>query len=52
MIVAADGKDVSSVDDLAGYLDAGKKPGDTVELTVVRVNERIILKATLIEWPQ
>lgn len=52
VIVAADGKEVSSVDELAGYLDAAKKPGDTVELTVLRSNDRITLKATLTEWPQ
>lgn len=51
VIVAADGTDVSSVDELAAYLDAAKKPGDTVELTVVRGNDRITLKATLAEWP-
>lgn len=52
VITAADGNPVKTVDELAGYLDSQKKPGDTVELTVVRNGQEVSLKATLSEWPQ
>ncbi|MBI2913409.1 MAG: trypsin-like peptidase domain-containing protein [Chloroflexi bacterium] len=51
VIVAADGQAVSSVDELAGYLDANKKAGDTVKLDVVRQGESLTVDATLAEWP-
>lgn len=52
VITAADGNPVKTVDDLATYLDSQKKPGDTVQLTVVRDGKETSLKATLTEWPQ
>lgn len=51
VIVAADGQTVASVEDLAGYLDTQKTPGDTVQLQVVRAGQELSLEATLAEWP-
>jgi S1-C subfamily serine protease len=51
VITAVDGQTVTSVDDLANYLDSHKKVGDTVTLTVVRGTETLTLHATLAEWP-
>jgi S1-C subfamily serine protease len=51
VIVAADGQTVTSVEDLAGYLDTQKRPGDTVELQVLRDGQELSLEATLAEWP-
>jgi S1-C subfamily serine protease len=52
VIVAADGQSVASVEDLAGYLDRQKKPGDTVELQILRDGRELSLEATLAEWPE
>jgi S1-C subfamily serine protease len=52
VIVAADGQTVASVEDLAGYLDRQKRPGDTVELQVLRDGQELSLEATLAEWPE
>jgi S1-C subfamily serine protease len=51
VIVSADGNDMSSIEELASYLDLNHKPGDTVELGVVRDGESITLTATLGTWP-
>jgi S1-C subfamily serine protease len=51
VILAADGQTVASVEDLAGYLDTQKRPGDTVELQVLRDEQELSLEATLAEWP-
>jgi S1-C subfamily serine protease len=51
VIVAADGQSVASVDDLAGYLDTQKRPGDTVELQVLRGGRELSVEVTLAEWP-
>jgi S1-C subfamily serine protease len=51
VIVAVDGHDITSVDELASYLDTQKKVGDTVTLTVSRGGEKLSLEATLAEWP-
>ena len=51
VIVRADGRDVGSVEELAGYLDTSKQPGDPVELEVERDGEQLSLRATLAEWP-
>jgi S1-C subfamily serine protease len=51
VITAVDGQTVTSVEDLAGYLDREKAPGDTVELSIVRDGKDLTLKATLAEWP-
>ncbi len=52
VIVAVDGQSVASVEDLAGYLDSQKKPGDTVELQILRDGRELSLEATLAEWPE
>lgn len=51
VITSVDGKNVTSVDDLAGYLDANKKPGDNVSLKIVRDGKEQTVTATLAEWP-
>jgi len=50
-ILAVDGKDVSTLEQLAGYLDENKKPGDNVELTVVRNGNQMSVEVQLAEWP-
>ena len=52
VIVAADGEAVASVEDLAGYFDREKSPGETVELLIVRDGQELSLEATLAEWPE
>ena len=51
VIVAADGQAMASVEELAAYLDSQKKPGETVELLVIRDGEELSLEPTLAEWP-
>lgn len=51
VIVAADGHDVSGIDELSSYLDSQKKVGETVSLTVIRDGQELSLEATLAEWP-
>jgi len=51
VIVAADGHDVSSINELSGYLDTEKKVGDAVSLTVIREGQKLSAEATLAEWP-
>jgi S1-C subfamily serine protease len=51
VIVEVDGKAVTSVEDLAAYLDENKKPGDQVELKVERDGNDLTVRATLAEWP-
>ena len=51
VIVAVDGQDVSSIEELSGYLDREKKAGDTVSLTLVRDGQESTVEATLAEWP-
>ena len=50
VIVAIDGKNLTRVQDVSSYLE-GKKPGDTVTLTVIRDGARQDVKATLAPWP-
>jgi S1-C subfamily serine protease len=51
VILSVDGEPVSSIEELAGYLDREKQPGDSVELSVVRNGETLTLTAQLAEWP-
>jgi S1-C subfamily serine protease len=51
VILAADGRDVAGIDDLAEYLDQNKEPGDRVELTVRRDGSETTVEARLSEWP-
>ncbi|MEX0786523.1 MAG: trypsin-like peptidase domain-containing protein [Dehalococcoidia bacterium] len=51
VIVAVDGEPVTSVEDLAGYLDLNKQPGDGVALQVDRDGDELSIDATLAEWP-
>jgi S1-C subfamily serine protease len=50
VIVAVDGQTVSSIQQLAAYLDT-KKVGDSVELSFVRGSDHKSAQATLAEWP-
>jgi S1-C subfamily serine protease len=52
IIVAADDQTMATIDELAGYLSAEKKPGDTVVLKVVRDGKEMTIEATLAEWPE
>jgi 2-alkenal reductase len=51
LIIAFDGKPVSTFDQLLSYLITGKSPGDTVVLTVLRDGEQVDLTVTLGERP-
>lgn len=51
LIVAIDGKDVKTYDDLIGYLIENKSPGDNVMLTVLRGEEKMELPLTLAKRP-
>ncbi len=50
VIVAIDGKAVSGVDEVAGYID-GKRPGDVVKVKVVRDKKEMEVDVTLGKWP-
>jgi S1-C subfamily serine protease len=51
VIVSADGEEMTSIDQLATYLDRNKSPGDTVELGIVRDGQEQTITATLAPWP-
>jgi S1-C subfamily serine protease len=51
VITSVDGQAVASIEELAGYLDREKQPGDTVELSVLRNGEELSVTAQLAEWP-
>ena len=51
VITAVNGQAVSSVDQLATYLDSNQKVGDKVTLTVIRQGNEQTIEATLAEWP-
>ena len=51
VILAADGESVTSIDELAGYLDENKQPGDSVELRILRDGQEVTVQAQLAEWP-
>ena len=50
IIIAVDDEPLNTIEDLLGYLN-GKKPGDTVTLSVFRGDEQISLSLKLKEWP-
>jgi S1-C subfamily serine protease len=52
VIISADGKDMTSIDELATYLDRNKAPGDKVELVIVRQGVELTVTATLAPWPE
>lgn len=51
VIISADGQEMTSIDQLATYLDRSKSPGDTVELGIVRDGQERTITATLAPWP-
>jgi 2-alkenal reductase len=52
LIIAIDDQPVQNFDDFMGYLLAYKKPGDTIELTVLRGDEEVKLELTLGSRPE
>jgi S1-C subfamily serine protease len=46
VIIEVDGEKVETGDDLLGYIEA-KKPGDTIELTILREGRQIKVPVTL-----
>ena len=50
LILAVDGKDVLSVDDLISYFNT-REPGDEVTFKVYRDGREVEIRATLGEWP-
>lgn len=52
VIVAVDGREIQSPEDLSSYLVTETQPGDTVTLTVVRDGERRQVNVTLAERPE
>lgn len=52
VIVSADGNDMDGIEGLAEYLALNKKPGETVELEVVRDGVTITVEAVLANWPE
>lgn len=51
LIIAIDGRDVRTFDEMLAYLITNKSPGDTVVLTVLRGEEKVDLTITLGERP-
>jgi S1-C subfamily serine protease len=51
LVLAVDGQAVTSIDELAAYLDEQKRPGESVELSVLRDGENVFITAQLAEWP-
>ena len=51
LIVAIDGRDVRTFDELLAYLITNKGPGDTVTLTVLRGTEKVDVTITLDKRP-
>ena len=51
IIVAVDGREVSSGGDLRAYIENNKRPGDTVTLTMLRGGQRQDVTVTLSERP-
>ncbi len=47
IVIAIDGEPVFSFDDLLTYVSLETKPGDTIEMTVLRGDERIAVPVTL-----
>jgi S1-C subfamily serine protease len=51
VITAIDGHSVATVPDISSYINANKKVGDTVELTVQHGTDQIQVPLTLGTWP-
>jgi len=51
VITAVNGEAVSSIDQLAGYLNDHQKAGDSVKLSVIRQGKELTVNVTLAEWP-
>lgn len=51
VILKAGGNEMTSIDELAAYLDKEKKPGDPVELLLLRDGKELTVTAQLAQWP-
>ncbi|HNB41440.1 MAG TPA: PDZ domain-containing protein, partial [Anaerolineales bacterium] len=51
LIIAIDGREVRTFDDLLAYLITNKGPGDTVVLTVLRGTEKVDISIVLDKRP-
>ncbi len=51
LIVALDGREIRTFDELLAYLITNKGPGDTIVLTVLRDNEKVDVSVTLGKRP-
>ena len=51
VITAVHGEAISSVDQLADWLNSHQKVGDSVKLSVIRQGEELTVDVTLAEWP-
>ena len=51
MIVAIDGRDIRTFDEMLAYLITNKSPGETVILTVLRGEERVDISVELGKRP-
>ncbi|MEO8456355.1 MAG: trypsin-like peptidase domain-containing protein [Chloroflexota bacterium] len=51
VITKIDGKDVTGIEQLATYIDQNHKPGDKVDLTIVRNGSEQTITVTLANWP-
>jgi len=51
IIIAINGTRITSIDDLSAYLEEYTLPGQTIDLTIVRNNETIIVSLKLESRP-
>lgn len=52
VIVSADGEDMDGIEELAEYLALNTRPGESVQLEVVRDGVTITVEAVLADWPE
>jgi S1-C subfamily serine protease len=51
VITSVEGKDVTGIEQLATYIDQHNKPGDKINLDVIRDGNSMTITATLAPWP-
>ena len=51
VITSVEGTDVTGIEQLATYIDQHNKPGDKIELGVIRDGKSMTITATLAPWP-
>jgi S1-C subfamily serine protease len=52
VITAIDGHPVTTVEELAGYIDSHYRAGDSVRLDIARDGQKISVTVALAEWPR